>query len=480
MANRQGLGARIAGGAFEGLEALGGALTQDAMRRRQSQQITVRELLKDYTDKVMKGELEPDQAEHSMTQQGYDVPKGYFHNLQPSAETGLGKIVAGLTKAQSPQEVEGTTAMASEPVVKRLPMRLGKMQSASQPFTPEGSDEPQQTLASTQMQPTSPEFNRLLQIRDEKLNAFPPKEVADVDENGVKRTQFVASRPDQLTGRSFQGEPTPEQAGRNLATRDLTQQRASNEGGLPQLLGEAFNTREGVERGAKVETARQSASATAQAGVDVSTNPKNVQAEARKAAVMADASTRARLIAERSGIPPEIANNFINTTATGRSYAYIPPEIPSAERRVALDTLVTPSDANPKGVKIVNKDQMQALAALDKARADYDALMNRFEGHLSKNAEGRPLSMLQNKIGVYLQTDPELVAALATSFPQIIQNLKANAGAVGRIMQIELEGMKNSIPTANDTWRSALLKQMAEFEMFMHAENAILGHPDAK
>lgn len=495
MATRRSIGMGALSGVGEGLETAGAAWLRNNMAEQANTRISERELFKDYTDKVMKGDLEPEQAEAALASRGYKVPGGYFQSLQPSVESGLQKIIGGMGKADTFQGVEGVTALGSEPAVKRLPMKLGKFDSPSEAFTdnaptperpqPEGFTQepaPTDTLGSVKMQPFSPEFDRLLKIREEKLNSFAPKEVNDVNAEGVKRTQFVPSRPDQLTGRGFQTEPNPEQAGRNKATTAITEQRTSNIGGLPQLKGEAFVGQENVERPAKVQTATDMARGTAQAGIDVSTSPANVKLEARKQAILTDATTRARMLAEQ--LPPEIAGNvaqnLIQTTATGRPFAFIDPSAPKDIRDAAYKVLTAPSEANPKGIKIVNKAQADALQALDKARADYDALMNRLENHLAKNAEGRPLSALNNQIGVYLQTDPELVAALATSFPQIIQNLKANAGTVGRIMQIELEGMAKSIPQASDTWRVAQLKQMAEFEMFQHAENAILGHPAAK
>lgn len=489
------MAADLVSGLGGGLEDVGQGLLRRNLSEQASARVSQRELVKDATDKVASGSWEPDQAEQALTMQGIRVPHGYFRTLQPSVESGLQKVIGGVNKADTFQSVEGPAALASEPSVKRLPLRLGKFDSPAQDFTgepptpeipqPEGFDDtesttPDKTLASTQMQQFSPEFNNLLKIRNEKLDSFAPKEVQGVDANGVKNTQFVPSRPDSLTGRSFQMEPTGAQTGRQLSNKDLSQQIGNNEGGLPKLKGEAFVDQENVERPAKVRTATEMAKGTAQAGIDVSTSPANVQLEARKAATIADATQRARDIAERSGIPPQIVSSYISTTATGRSYAFVPSEVPAMERRVIFDGLATPSAANPNGIKPVTKDQMVALQALDKARADYDDLMSRIEGHLSKSAGGRPLSALTNTIGMYAQTDPELLAAMRTSFPQIIQNLKANAGTVGRIMQIELEGMAKSIPQATDTWQVAQMLQMREFKLFENAENAILGHPKAK
>lgn len=491
------MAADLVSGLGGGLEDVGQGLLRRNLSEQASARVSQRELMKDATDKVASGSWEPDQAEQALTMQGIRVPHGYFRTLQPSVESGLQKVIGGMNKADTFQSVEGPTALASEPSVKRLPLRLGKFDSPAHDFTgepptpeipqPEGFDDtedttPDKTLASTQMQQFSPEFNNLLKIRNEKLDSFAPKEVQGVDANGVKNTQFVPSRPDSLTGRAFQMEPTGAQAGRQLSNKDLSQQIGNNEGGLPKLKGEAFVDQENVERPAKIRTATEMAKGTAQAGIDVSTSPANVQLEARKAAAMADATARATALA--NALPPEIAQNvaqnIIQTTATQRQYAFIDPAMPKDIRDAAYKVLTAPSDANPKGVKIVNKDQMTALQALDKARADYDDLMSRIEGHLSKSAGGRPLSALTNTIGMYAQTDPELLAAMRTSFPQIIQNLKANAGTVGRIMQIELEGMAKSIPQATDTWQVAQMLQMREFKLFENAENAILGHPKAK
>lgn len=480
MAERQSLSGRMAGGAFEGLESFGSTLLKSALTRKQNDVVTARELLKDYTDKVMKGDLEPDQAEQAMTQQGYTVPKGYFHTLQPSVSHGLEQIVGRIGKAETPQTVPGPLALQGDQAVKRLPMRLGKFDSPSQPLMEEGA--PPTTLDSTQMQPDSPEFRALLNIRNEKLDSFAPTKIDDVDASGVKRTAFVPSRPDSLTGRTFQTEPTPAQAGRMAGTRAVTEQQTTNDLGFPQLKGQAFASQEGVERPAKVETAGQSARRTAQEGVNVSTDPANVAKEARKVAIMTDATTRASHLA--SMLPPEIAqnvaNNLVSVTATNRPYAFIDPGTPADIREAAYRVLTAPTDTLPTGVKIVNKDQHAALQAIDKARADYDSLMKRFAGHLPRDAQGRLVSGPQNTIGAYLQSDPELAAAIGTSFPLVLENLKANAGTIGRVMQIEVDKMKDSIPKATDTYRTAQLKRIAMAEYFQNSENSILGHPRAK
>lgn len=455
-------GQKVGAGLFAGLEGLANVMSKRALADEASSRTTGRELLKDYTDKVMSGKLEPAQAVAAMQAQGMRIPANYFESLQPNVEQGLSAIVGGLTKASTPQEVEGETALASEPILKRIPFKTK--------FTPQAATD--DTLPSTSIEQYSPEFERLLKVRDEKLNAFAPKEVASVDAEGTKQTQFVPSRPDQLTGRTFRTEASPLQEGLRKATSAIAEQRASNAAGLPQMKGAAFTAQEGAERGAKAATASAVEGATKQAQIGVETNPANVEREAARQARLTSATTTAREDAVRAGIPPDIANNYIHGTLAGNKYAEVPADVPSAERSVIIRGLAT------AGVRHVTRQEADALKNIDKARADYDDLMKRFEGHLSKDAAGRPLSSVTNKLGVYLQSDPQLAAAVATDFPLLIQTLKANAGTVGRIMQIEVERMAPVLPQADDTWRMALEKKLAVAQMFNNVEQSILGHPE--
>lgn len=459
-------GQRVGDALFSGLEDFTSLLQKRALADEGDKRTTARELLKDYTDKVMTGKLEPAQAAQAMAAQGFKVPASYFDSLQPNVEQGLQSVIGGLTKAPSTQEVEGETALANEPVLKRVPFR---MKNTAQPAQPDDTVDGGQTLPSTSLTQFSPEFDKLLKIRQEKLDSFAPQQVAHVDAQGNDVTEFVPSRPDSLTGRTFQTKPTPTQAGQRAGQQSLAEQATKLAGNFGTGEGQLETQKENAARGAKVTTAVQSARGVKQADLDVENAPANVANEAARQARVTAATTTARQDAERAGVPPEITNNYINGTLTGRSYAAIPPEVPSIERRVIVDTLAT------KGIKLVSKDQESALRAIDTARANYDDLMKRFEGHLSADAQGRPLASVKNKLGVYLQTDPQLAGTVATSFPQLIQTLKAVAGNVGRIMQIEVERMGSALPQATDTWQTAQQKKLAIAQMFNNVENSILG-----
>lgn len=467
-----GPGQRAGAGLFAGIADVGDALLKKGLGDQQFQRQTGRELLKDYTDKVAAGTLEPEQASAAMAAQGFHVPATYFSSLQPTVEHELQKIVGGVTKASSPQEVIGRTALTSEPVLKRIPFKSKLTDVASQPdASVPGGD----TLASTQLSQFSPELDRLMAIRSEKLNAFAPTKVDTVDAQGNPVTTFASSNPESLTGRSFQKEASPDLAGRRKAAEVLAQAGAENAGGLPTMKGQAFTQQADLERGARAATAGAESGASTNARIGAETSPANVTREASRQSAITSATTAARQAAERAGIPTDIANNYVNGTLTGRSYAAIPSEVPNAERSVIIDSLAK------SGIKLIDKNQAGALAGIDKARADYNDLMNRFQGHLSADAKGRPLSSVTNKLGVYLQTDPQLAAAVATSFPQLISLLKANAsamgGGVGRIMQIEVERMAPMLPLPSDSWASAQQKKLAVAHMLLNAENAILGQP---
>lgn len=466
-------GQRVGDALFSGLEDFTSLIQKRALADEGDKRMTARELLKDYTDKVMAGKLEPEQAAQAMQAQGFKVPATYFSNLQPNVEQGLQSVIGGMTKAASSQEVEGETALAHEPVLKRVPFR---MKDTTQPAQPDETVNGGQTLPSTSLTQFSPEFDNLLKIRNEKLDSFAPQQVAHVDAQGNDVTEFVPSRPDRLTGRTFQTKPNPTQAGQRAGEQSLAEQATKLAGNFGTGEGQLDTQKENAARGAKVQTAVQSARGVKQADLDVENAPANVAKEASRQAQVTTATTTARQEAERAGVPPEIARNYIYTAGGGpgaAKYAYIPADVPSIERSVAIRALAT------AGVRQVDKSSHEALVNIQNAAANYNDLINQFQGRLSLQAKGRPLSALQNKLGVYTQSDPQLAAAIATSFPQQIALLKGLAGSlsggIGRIMQAELTNTNGILPLPSDTWRDVQFKKMRIDQMFSRTQDAILG-----
>lgn len=380
---RQTFGERFVGGLGDAATELGGSMLKQGQTDRTNTMLTNRELLKDYTDKVMAGTLEPDQAEQALTSRGMKVPPGYFHTLQPSIEHELGKITGAMGKADTFQAVESPTALASEPVVKRLPLRLGKFDSPSQDFTgsaptpgveqPEGTDTsetPDQTLASTQMQQFSPEFNNLLNIRNEKLNSFPPKEVQGVDSNGVKNIQFPPSRPDLLTNRTFQTEASGAQAGRQASNKTLSETIGNSEGGLPELQGNMFTRTDNAERGAKAATAGATTTATRTAGEPFDRRAATFAHELSLSIPQLVTTNDPNTGEERPALVDKTGKTTPITLPDGQSYGkakQIPPTI--------ADNVAGANAAEIEAVKILR--QLQATG-LDKSNDPIDPRLNKF------------------------------------------------------------------------------------------------------
>lgn len=260
MPDRRGLRGGIAAAGAD-IGQTFGALSQqygsDRLQRRRSQDSA---LLQDRLERERKadeliqaGKLKPSEREAFIngSQEG------------PSVTDKLASMLGNITKAPTFQEVPGVTALAQQAQSEDIPT-VGFDPNVLQRSKPGGpqriaADETNGNLPSRQAGPSStPEFNTLLQGREQKLNSFAPTAEDYVDTTGLKRRRYMASRPDQQTGRDVPTEPTPEQAGANKKTELLTGELS------PEVQGARANLA-GLESGAR--TRAQQAQEIASSGL---------------------------------------------------------------------------------------------------------------------------------------------------------------------------------------------------------------------
>lgn len=499
-----GVGQRIASGAFGGLSEAADTISRDYLRRATEQHALIRELIKDYSDRVANGTMEPEQAEAALTLQGAKVPKGYFDAVQPSTNFETRKIVEKLKPTTTEGELNAAMPKRIAPIVQ--PTIGGATPEASAPFF-----DTSQGPAIDQMDPNTEKINQALQsIRQMALGQQKPEQIARYDptegRNVMDFTKFDPYHGGQpfTVGSPITKGPTGAESGRTEGEKNLAQAFTESLGNLGKLRGRAAgeqstsqaetelsgglgttqgniagqklqaetpfqitskNLIEAGTRGEHLKTVRGEATTR----LEAESTPWAIAVKAKQVA----ANETARQQAIDAGVPPGIAALYTFGTLTNRAYLHFPNGTPKED----IATVIRRTASNPalRGIKIVNEHQAEALAGIQAARANYDTIMGRFQGHLAKDAAGRPLSMVKNKLGIYLKSDPELAGIVATAFPLVISNLKAVAGNVGRIMKAEIEQMSESIPTPDDTWASAQSKKLSMGLHFANAEDSILG-----
>jgi hypothetical protein len=438
-------GARAGRGIAAGLESLGTTLgRQSQANLQQERELQRQEALERYKEAekhVMAGEP----VEQWATYAGVAPEK--LALAAPSVETKVKGLLGKISGASSLQDVPGPLQMSAQ-----LPandqVAFGQAPSTGTMTDEQQSQQTGDELPSTLFGPTnSPDMAKLMAVRGEKLVGFPPiGEQEYVPSTGAMQKRYVPANPETLTGQTFQQTPTTEQK--------LRDELAIKTGLQPQAVAQ----RKAEEQGA----------------IDVRTSQENTSAQARYSAAIANADATARENAAMAGVPKAMADLYVHGTARGHAYLAFPP----GTDRTIQSAIVKRLAAVPnQPTKIVTEQQAQSLQLIQAARANYDSLMSQFQGHLAKDALGRPLSTVKNTLGVYLQTDPVLKAAVATDFPLIIQGLKAQAGNVGRIMQIEVTRMSDSIPQPSDTWQVAQLKKLRFAQNLANVEDSILGKP---
>lgn len=236
MPTRRGVKGAFAG-LGEGLEQIGGTMMQEGVRDRQAKRQLLNQLVKDYSDRVEKGEMDPGQAEAALKMQGATVPAGYFDSVQPSVSSRLSRTLQGIEGAESLSKVPGPTSIATELKAKRVPLMNPGIIN---PETGESSGR------------LSPELDTALQTRIDKLASFPATRVSGIYDpsTGATREDFIPAR-ESTQARSFQTSPTPEQKGFNEAAEQSTKLTRQSELGIPEEEARQFSRKAAGERGAK-------------------------------------------------------------------------------------------------------------------------------------------------------------------------------------------------------------------------------------
>lgn len=247
MANRRGLSGAFAG-LGEGMQNIGQFIMAEGMREKQAKRSLDASLIKDYSDRVAKGELDPDQAEAAMKLQGAKVPAGYFHSVEPSVTSRLSGVLSGVESADAFNKVPSPTAIGTGMKAKRIPL------------IDAGPIDPETGKNSSSL---SSELRTAMGVRNDKLNSFPATRVPGIYDasTGATREDFIPAR-EATQARSFQTSPTPNQKGFNAAEEKSTSLMRESELGVPEETARQFTRLASGERGAKAADAFATTDAT--------------------------------------------------------------------------------------------------------------------------------------------------------------------------------------------------------------------------
>lgn len=439
---------------------------QQEIGKRQAEEQS-RQNVNQVLEKLMAGQITQDQARAALRLHGVNAD---LTGMAPTEAVRTAPVFEGIGKANDLNDAAltpGGILSAFEAKGGNTTPQLGVTGVNRRSLDGEGPVD--ETLPSTQLGPVSPP----------RLQSALSQGAARQTALGNQPAGFDVSSTSPETGQTVKRRPTVAETQGGIATE--TGLSSADEGRLAgvkagtQLEAEtpykvtSANTLEAGTRDEKVKTTTATARGQSQAAADVQSNPRNIAGAASRAAAIAAAEAQAKQDVIDKGISPEIANNYVSATSTGRSYAYVPPGTDPAIAHGIQRSL------GAVGVRFVDAKQRDALQQIEAARGGYNDIVNRFRTALAKDAGNRPLNTVRNTLGVYLQRDPELASAVATSFPTLIQTLKAQAGPIGRIMQIEIEGMKQAMPKATDTLQTAQLNKIAMLNGFQRIEDAILG-----
>lgn len=239
MATRRAIGA-IAAGVGAALEGYGSRKLKEQDAEASSQRTLSRTLLKDYSDRVAKGDMEPDQAEQALRLQGIAVPAGYFAALQPSPDAAVTDLVKGIGKTKDYNDLPTEAGLSAE-----LPKRVKPL------LTP---DVPQKFLdpAIGPSEVDDPNTNRLASALNAKRNTLQHAGPITEGEGFVKsgadagaptrvaqrfnpRTETMDTLSERQTG------PGAKQKGVLAGEGDIAKTLTENRGGLPEATAEATN-----------------------------------------------------------------------------------------------------------------------------------------------------------------------------------------------------------------------------------------------
>lgn len=177
---------------------------------------------------------------------------------------------------------------------------------------------------------------------------------------------------------------------------------------------------------------------------------------------------QARLDALRDKNKPLDIAPDVQTTISGKQY--VDGSLYTAEQRDKAH-----GAANEQGIPMISKEQANAIQEIDNARANQRDIQNQIKDLLPKDATGRPIVALENKLSKFFQTNDQ-VAAYNSWRTAAIQTLRATAGSKGlRINQAEIaQAIENDIPKLTDTLGTAQQKLKNINTLLDNAENSIL------
>lgn len=273
---------------LEGVAGVGTAMMKRADVDRQNAVLVQRQTLDDLRTSIMKGEIDPPQAEAAAASAGMRLPKGYFDALQPTPERETEKLVEGIRKAGTTQEVAGPTDLATA-FAKRRPL-MTTQPDLSAPQTPmPGTNYDLLGVGSSEQ--AHPDFQTLMKIHDEKIRSFAPTKQSRTLPNGQTEDIYLPSDPAMLTNQTFTTGLAKALEGTNTGAANVAQatEEQNPSGGGPSL---------GTLKG-------QGAHDTALAG-DLS--PDVTRAKASQAAAEAQARKHAELAEEMRtfGMPAQL------------------------------------------------------------------------------------------------------------------------------------------------------------------------------
>ncbi len=124
---------------------------------------------------------------------------------------------------------------------------------------------------------------------------------------------------------------------------------------------------------------------------------------------------------------------------------------------------------------VTDKKDKDALQSIDATRLYQQTVLDAIQSKLPKDASGRVVGGLENKLSEVLQTDAD-IAAFKTFQTTAIQAVRASAGAGGlRITQQEIAAAMNAIPKITDTVGVAMQKNKNFNSILSNNEKSILG-----
>lgn len=433
-----GRGRAALSGAFSGVEDFADTL----MKRHESDRVARRNLdieeqrkRFDEADKhVIAGDWEPAQAATYANGGNTNGPfrPEHFASGAPTSGSLLEKLQAEVTKPGPIEATPGPEAIAAKMGAKRLPvMGTQTVDSPAQPDAETGMD----TLASRQTSPAnSPEFQKLLKLRDEKMAGYPLQRIEGaVDDSGQPTARFEP--PASMLGakaRAFATSATPEQ----VAALEKRGMNAVDANGIPtqkgrqtgetniaeQLANELNPTRTQAEvtaektklRGTRIEqglTTEHNAFMAGQGAVRSGSTP------AAMALKMADERQTAKVkedladeMLQESGVSPNsgqlnAVDQLLGKTPWNFSYvdtAKVPAEMKGAFYRAI--------NKNP-GIKVVNEKQATDVAGVVQVVDNYRLILDAFSKWAPKTPKARIFGAPANTFAVFAQTHPDLAAA---------------------------------------------------------------------